>query len=49
SSSRSRKQGGAGLGLAITGSIVEMHGGSIMVTSKPGSGTAFKILLPLMR
>ncbi|UOF88670.1 ATP-binding protein [Fodinisporobacter ferrooxydans] len=44
--SRARKYGGAGLGLAITKSIVEMHGGSIQVASTKGSGSIFKVLLP---
>lgn len=44
--SRTRKQGGAGLGLSISQSIVEAHGGSIEVHSKPGQGAAFLVTLP---
>ena len=39
------KKGGTGLGLAIVQSIVEDHGGSVTVDSKPGR-TAFQIVLP---
>lgn len=49
SSSRSRKQGGAGLGLAITRSIVESYGGKITVQSQVGLGTEFMILMPLSK
>lgn len=45
--SRSRAYGGAGLGLAISASIIELHGGKIRVKSKLNVGTAFEILLPL--
>ncbi|CAG7653545.1 sensor histidine kinase [Paenibacillus allorhizosphaerae] len=45
-SSRTRKYGGAGLGLSITKSIVEAHGGSIRVHSSPGQGSAFIVTLP---
>ncbi|MHA7146390.1 sensor histidine kinase [Arthrobacter sp. TmT3-37] len=37
---------GVGLGLLITKSIVSEHGGSITVTSEPGQGTCFTMLLP---
>ncbi len=44
--SRSRKSGGAGIGLTIVKSIIMAHGGSISVSSKLGTGTEFTITLP---
>jgi len=44
--STTRKYGGTGLGLAISKRFVEMMGGSIEVSSEPGSGTAFVVRLP---
>jgi signal transduction histidine kinase len=37
---------GVGLGLSITKSIVERHGGSISCSSEPGSGSTFTLALP---
>jgi two-component system OmpR family sensor kinase len=48
-SSRARKNGGAGLGLSITKSIVDLHGGSISVESKEAEGSTFRVLLPLYK
>lgn len=45
--SRTRKTGGAGLGLSITKSIVDAHHGTIAAESKPGEGTIFRVRLPL--
>ena len=43
--SRSRKQGGAGLGLALCRQIVEAHNGSIQFASEPGKGTRVTVTL----
>lgn len=47
-SSRTRKYGGAGLGLAITKSIVELHGGTIRIESSPEEGTTFYVWFPVI-
>lgn len=44
--SRTRKYGGAGLGLSIVKSIVELHGGYVLVESKKGKGATFRVWLP---
>ena len=38
---------GTGLGLSITKNILQLHGGDIVVDSKPGKGTVFSIELPM--
>ena len=45
--SRSRSEGGVGLGLAISRQMVEAHGGNIQVESERGKGSTFHIFLPL--
>ncbi len=44
--SRSRTAGSTGLGLAIVTAVVQSHGGTVEVTSRPGQ-TAFSVNLPL--
>lgn len=42
----STERGGTGLGLYWAKQIVDMHGGTISVKSKPGIGTTFTVTLP---
>jgi len=42
-----RRHGGSGLGLSISKSFVEMHGGKMWLESEPGQGTTFFFRLPI--
>jgi heavy metal sensor kinase len=44
--SRSRDQGGAGLGLSIVKSICDAHGARVEVRSTPGRGSCFRLRVP---
>ena len=44
--STTKKYGGTGLGLAITRNFCQLLGGNVSVTSKPGEGSTFTIVLP---
>lgn len=41
--SRSRKQGGSGLGLALVKAIADAHGATLSLDSAPGRGTTFRV------
>ncbi len=41
------RSSGLGLGLYLARGIIEAHGGSVTVESPPGSGTTFRIALPM--
>jgi len=45
--SRTRSNGGSGLGLSIVKKIVEMHKGTVAVESASGAGTSLKVSLPV--
>jgi two-component system OmpR family sensor kinase len=45
--SRTRAQGGSGLGLSIVAALVAAHGGQVDVVTAPGEGATFTVRLPL--
>jgi two-component system OmpR family sensor kinase len=44
--SRTRSNGGVGLGLAIVRSVVEAHGGAVRYSVRPGGGSVFRVTFP---
>jgi signal transduction histidine kinase len=47
-SSLARKYAGTGLGLSLTKSLVELHGGTFELSSRPGEGTTIRFTLPVV-
>jgi two-component system phosphate regulon sensor histidine kinase PhoR len=45
---RSRELGGTGLGLAIVKHIINRHRAQMRITSTPGQGTTFSVILPVV-
>lgn len=45
--SRSRKEGGAGIGMALCQKIIQLHKGVLQIDSKLGEGTVIKVAFPL--
>ncbi len=45
---RSRDAGGTGLGLSIVKNVAMAHGGHVSVRSTPGSGSNFRVVLPIV-
>jgi signal transduction histidine kinase len=43
-----QRVGGTGLGLAISKSLIELHGGTLAAESTQGSGSTFRIRLPVI-
>ena len=43
-----RRYDGTGLGLPLTRALVELHGGSLLLDSRPGYGTTATVALPLV-
>ena len=44
-----RKHQGAGLGLTLVRSLVELHGGTVKIDSTPGLGTTVTVTFPEAR
>ena len=42
--SRSRKEGGSGLGLALCVKVAEIHSGKLKIESQPGEGTTVRVV-----
>jgi two-component system phosphate regulon sensor histidine kinase PhoR len=44
-----RQVRGSGIGLAITKHVAEMHGGNVTVSSEPGEGSTFSLIIPVRK
>jgi signal transduction histidine kinase len=47
--SRSPLSGGAGLGLSIVKSIMDLHAGTVEIHSEPSQGTTITLLFPVFQ
>ncbi|MYB00461.1 PAS domain S-box protein [Candidatus Poribacteria bacterium] len=47
--SKSRRYGGTGLGLALTHRLIMLHGGEISIKSQEGKGSSFTLRIPLQQ
>ncbi len=45
--SRSRKEGGAGIGMALCQKIILLHGATLKIDSRLGEGTVMKVIFPM--